>query len=247
MAANNAFFSVGSLMFVPSGTNPTPIQIGTLEDVSLEASQDLVPLNGEKGFPAAYAKGRGKITGKAKTAYLNADLITAVIDGSAKTTGTKKIIRDETASIPTTPFQVTVAQGATFYVDLGVQDLTTGTQMTRGATATGAGVYAVNTTTGVYTFNTADSGHSVAISYAYTVAGSGSTVTVTNTVMGQPNSYQMLLGNTPASGTSILVEFPAVYIPSLSLAMKAGAWTETNLSFEVAANSANTVAKWYLG
>lgn len=244
MAVTNAVFSVGSLMFIPSGTNPTPIQIGTLDDVSLEIQQELVPLMGEKSFPVAYAKGKGKISGKAKTAYLNADLLTAVVLGAVKTTGQKKIVRDETASIPTTPFQITTTNSATWYADLGVVDLTSGVRLTRVASAPATTQYSV--AAGVYTFAAADTGHSVAI-YYYTVAGSGSTVTVTNAVMAETSSYQLILGNTPTSGTSYLIDFPAVHIPTLSMSMKSGAWSEQNLSFEVAADSAGTVARYYIG
>lgn len=71
----------------------------------------------------------------------------------------------QTATIPATPFQVTVTNGATFALDLGV--LYGSTAFVAVANSPAAGQYSVSAA-GVYTFNTADTAKSVAITYLYT-------------------------------------------------------------------------------
>jgi hypothetical protein len=131
----------------------------------------------------------------------------------------------EQFTIPATPFQVTVSQGATFAEDAGVYDLTSGKFMSRGATATGAGVYAVNVVTGQYTFNTADSGHIVLISYAFSSATLGRTTTINNTTQSQSIPFKMRVYNPyqaiPGGATRLIgLDFPSVHFEELSLDFK---------------------------
>ena len=162
----------------------------------------------------------------------------ASLGGASSAAGSKVGITGELFTVPTTPFQVTVANGATFYEDLGVIDLTTGKQMARGATATGTGVYAVNTATGIYTFNTADASHNVSINYSYTGAAVGKTVSLNNTVMGQSTAFILAVYNV-YGGKGFGWRFPAVHLPKLGLALKAEAYTEQDLEFIVVQDTAS--------
>lgn len=98
-------FGSGSLWLTPvSGNlaaNPTPIEVGTLQDVSLDISFDLKMLYGQKQFPESIARGKGKITGKAKFGRFNSDLISQILFGSGGTriAGAQAVQVDEPANL----------------------------------------------------------------------------------------------------------------------------------------------------
>ena len=78
-------------------------------------------------------------------------------------------------------------QGSVFVADLGVDNFNTGAIMKRVASAPAAGQYAVNTTTGIYTFAAADAGTMVNINFQYTNALN--TTAQNQTVMNLPMGY----------------------------------------------------------
>jgi hypothetical protein len=67
-------FGSGVLIATPSGANATPVQFGALQDVSLDFSFASKQLFGQYQFPIAFARGEGKITGKAKFANIDGPL-----------------------------------------------------------------------------------------------------------------------------------------------------------------------------
>jgi hypothetical protein len=214
------------------------MQFATLKDISLDIGGETDLLRGEKFFAIAAAKKGGKASGKIGCAQFDPTIIPQIIPGVTRTSGTVKMIVDESGTIPTTPFQVTVAQSATWSVDLGVLDTTTGLYMTRAATATGTGIYSV--AAGVYTFNTADSGHTVKISYSYTVAGSGATYTIDNSTMTESTAFAMDIFQ-----TGMRVVLPAVHIPKIGFGLKGEGWNEFSLEFDAVADANGKVAYLY--
>lgn len=75
---------------------------------------------------------------------------------------------------------------ATFVADLGLYFMASGNPLKRVASAPATGQYSVNTTTGVYTFASADAGLSVLLSYQYSQA---STTAFKQTVQNLPMGY----------------------------------------------------------
>ncbi len=69
-------FGSGVLIATPSGANATPVQFGALQDVSLDFSFASKQLFGQYQFPIAFARGEGKISGKAKFANIDGPLYT---------------------------------------------------------------------------------------------------------------------------------------------------------------------------
>jgi hypothetical protein len=228
-------YGLGRLWGIPAGTNPTPVNFAVIKDVSLDIGGELDVLRGEKMYGIDAAKKGGKAGGKIGVAQLDPKALSLILTGVTRTSGTQKTILEESGTIPTTPFQITVAQSATWVADLGVLDTVTGLYMTRGATATGTGVYAV--AAGVYTFNTADNGHAVKISYRYSVAGSGATYTVDNSLMTTSTAFGMDLLE-----TGMRVVLPAVHIPKLGFGLKGEGWNEFSLDYEAVADAAGKVA-----
>jgi len=237
-------FGLGSLWSIPSGATPAPLRFATLKDISLDIGGDLELLRGEGYFAVDAGKKGGAVKGKIGLAELNMGILSQIIPGIVKTTGTTRVIIEEAGTIPSTPFQITVAQGATFLENLEVINGVTGLPMTRGATATGTGVYAVNDGTGVYTFHTSDTGKAVRISYRYTVAGSGSTYTISNSVSTVATPFVMLLGN-GTSGKYFSARVPSVHVPGIGFGLKGDGWTEYQLNYEATADSAGKCAYLY--
>lgn len=149
-------------------TNPTPIRIAGLQEMSLDFSGDLKSLHGQNRFPLAVAQGKVTVTGKLKGALISGLALNTLFFGSGLTSGTMKAAyADNTgALIPATPFTITptVPNTGTWTDDLGV--VLNGVPMVRVASAPATGQYSVSA--GVYTFAAADTGAKVYISFSYT-------------------------------------------------------------------------------
>jgi hypothetical protein len=188
-------FGSGSLFGIPSGSNPTPVQFGGLQDVSVDFNFTAKELRGGFQFPIVVARGAGKIAWKAKSARLNGAALNNLFFGGTNATGLQTGQIAEAGTIPAgTPWQITVANSATWLTDLGVVNGTTGVSLTRVASGPTTGQYSV--TAGVYTFASADANTPVLISYVYTTAGTGNKTTITNQLMGAQTTFQMVLTET---------------------------------------------------
>lgn len=234
-------FGVGLLTLTPSGANPTPQQVGILQDVNLDIAVASKELYGSSQFPIDVARAAGKVGGKAKFATIRGSMISQLLGGSTIATGATYGAQNETGTIPSTPYQITVTNSATFVEDLGVFDTVSGLFLTRVASAPATGQYAV--TAGVYTFAAADAGHLVWISYSYTSA-TGKTVTLNNQLMGTGNTFTLTLFNSFRSMNSGVKLF-AVQVPKLTFALKNEDYTMNDLDFDAFANGAGKVLELY--
>lgn len=174
-----------------SGGIPGSDQFAILQENTVDVTFEKKELWGQLQFPIDVARGKGNITGKAKSAQVFAALYGDIFFGVTPTTGSTTVSENEAATVPaTTPFTVTVANAATFVKDLGVFYTTGGAKrFTRVTTASTAGQYSVNETSGVYTFAAADANAAVAISYEYTAAG-GFTIAISNLFMGTTPTFE---------------------------------------------------------
>lgn len=242
---NKALPGVGWVSLVPSGATPTPIHLALIENASYDIKQEQIELRDSDGYVVDSYPGKTDVTGKLSLKDASNSLIAAVTRGVTVTAGTK-IGASHSATIPTTPFQITVTQGATFADDLGVMNLTNGKAMTAGATATGTGVYAVNSTTGVYTFHTDDAGDSVLIMYRYTSASADTTATVakvTSSTAAPLVSIHLYRPNLASKNWGFYV--PSARIPGLSAAFKTGAWSDVSLDWTATLSATNQLIYTY--
>lgn len=246
-------FGTGVLTITPvsSGT-VTPTVVAVLKDISVDVSYQKKDLIGNLQFPVDSAKGQGQITGKAKSGYFAGGLISAILSGSTTTTGSKVGVFSEQGTVPTTPFQITVSGSATWLSDLGVYDVTAGKFLSRVAAGPASGQYSV--AAGVYTFAAADTGHIVQISYDKTMSAVGTTVTLTNQLMGTNSGFGMKLYNNYAAVNAVGgvpnsagIYLPMVVIPKLSFAFKNADFFEKSIDFEALADSAGNVMYAYTG
>jgi hypothetical protein len=246
MAASAYYFGAGNVYIIPSGTNPSPVQIGTVQEVSLDISFESKELHGNLQFPVMVARSKGKITGKAKAGEFRGNLMTSLLSGASSAVGRRIGAREGPTAIPGTPWQITVTNSATWVEDMGVINATLGTAMTRVASGPTTGQYSV--AAGVYTFASADnvSGYSVFIAYSYTSAATGHTIAYTNQLMGTQSIYTMNLFNTTPDGNAFGIKLYSVVFPKLALGFKNDDFTMPDLDLAAFADSSGNILSVYI-
>lgn len=217
----------------------TPIRFGVLQDVSIDFNGEIKDLFGQYQFPVDSARGKTKISGKAKNAVINAGQFNNLFFGQTTTTGQRKSVTNEAQTVSSTG-SVTVANGATFNLDLGVVYAATGVplQFTVGAPSQ-AGQYSVNVATGTYSFFTADEGANVLIDYLYT-ATTGTLIAGINLLMGTTPRFTATFTQSYAGNQTVLKLYSCTS-SKLTLATKIDDYTIPELDFSAFANSAGQV------
>lgn len=232
-------------------SNPTPVQFGVLQNVTLDITFENKMLYGSNQFPVAVGRGKGAVTGKAQAAQIFGRMWNSIFFGQTLTAG---IINDVYATtgkaIPETPFTITVSSGAesatvtqipdsgTWAADLGVLDAN-GLPMVRVASSPATGQYTV--AAGVYVFASADAGKMVRISYQYTAV---STTASKSTIINQPMGYapvfrcDLLL---PYQGKNLIVTLPQCISTKLSIATKQDDFNIPEFDFSAFADSSGNI------
>jgi hypothetical protein len=183
---------LGTRTDIPSAT---PVNFGLVQDVTIEETATIKELTGQFQRPVAIARGTIKTTGKAKVARISGMAFANLFYGVTPAAGQLATSFAEAGTVAAaSPFTYAVANAATFADDDGVVYATSGLPLTRVASAPGAGQYSVSA--GVYTFNSADSGKAVLVTYTYTIRGTGQKFTVTNQLLGTTPTFQALFYRT---------------------------------------------------
>jgi hypothetical protein len=226
-----------------TAANSTPARFGALQEASLDFAATVKELFGTYQLPLAVARGTIKVTGKGKYAQPQGRMFNDIFFGGSMATGQINASIDEAGTIPTTPYQVTVANSATFTTDLGVK-YTSGTKigqnLTEVASAPATGQYSY--AAGVYTFAAADTGLTVAICYLYTVAATGQTVTVTNQLLGTTPVFTTVLNQRFAS-EQITFSMNQCTSSKLSFPTKLEDFAYLELDFSCYCDQSNTLGK----
>lgn len=217
--------------------NPTPVQFGALQEVSVDFEFDKKLLYGSNQFPLVAARGKGKITGKAKAAQVNGALLNAVMFGQALSTGILADVYDVTGTpIPATPYAITptVPNTGTWTLDLGVRNAN-GVPMTRVASTPTTGQYSV--ANGVYTFAAADTGLTVYINFQYTATSTtAKKFSISNVVMGAAPTFRAEL-SVPFGGKVLTVTLFACLSTKFSFATKLDDFLIPDFDFEAFADA----------
>lgn len=240
-------FGSGKLIAVPTNLSdgtaiavPTPVILGTLQDVSLDISVDLKTLYGSKRYPMAVGQGKGKIELKAKHAEIDGGVLGSLFFGKAATAGIKAAVFDFAATVPGTPYQVTIVppSSGTFVADLGVHNATTGVHLTRVASAPATGQYSV--AGAVYTFAAADTAKAMRISYEYSASSGGSVWSISNDEMGYTPAFSILLQNS-YDGKSLVCKLNKAVSGKLSVPLKSDDFAIYDFSAEAFADAAGSL------
>jgi hypothetical protein len=235
-------FNFGSGLMFGTRTDiagSTPVQFGTLQDVSLDFSFSNKDLLGQYQLPVATARGAAKLSGKAKFARLDPAAFSDLFFGQPRTLNTsEEVAAGEAQTVPgTAPYTVTVTNAATFADNLGVTYAATGLSLTLVASSPTTGQYAF--AAGVYTFAAGDEGAAVLIAYTYTAA-SGSKLVLTNQLMGAGPTFKLRLFQA-YNGRNAVYEFNQVQSTKLSLDFKNEDWTIPELDFSFFTDASNTL------
>lgn len=246
----NTQFGTGVLFGLPNAgnlaANPTPMKFGVLQSVSIEFKADLKKLYGQKQFPVAKARGKIEVSGKASFAAMDAQAFNQLYFGQAAAAGQTIMAVDEPGTVPgVSTFIIQVSGHTTFVTDFGVVDTLTGRQLVKVVSAPATGQYSVDPTTGTYTFAAADANKAVLISYTSTLASVGTTITLSNQLMGFAPELRMFLFNTFRNERFGLELFSCT-IGQLSIPTKQEDFWIADITFDAGVDASDQLGKLYL-
>lgn len=219
----------------------TPIEFGAVQEVSIDLSFNVKQLYGQSQFPLSVARGTGKVTGKAKMGRILGRTMADLFFGETLATGQVATAFHETGTIPTTPYQLTAANTATYLTDLGVTFVATGIPLKKVASAPTSGQYSVSAA-GVYTFAAADTGKAVMYSYTYSVAATGNVITINNNLLGFTPTFQMNFYET-YQGQQLNFQLNQCTSEKFMLPTKLEDFTITELDFTAFADVSGVIGK----
>lgn len=233
MAQGNVLVALGKLTLIDRNLTPAaPVQIAQMKDINVTNDKTNKLIMADKKFPIAAAEVGQKIGLKAKCLDIDGYLISKLMGGTQATGGTT--VYEQTSTIPSTPFQVTVTNSGTFTKELEVRNASTGQRFKPVASGPVAGQYSA--AAGVYTFASADnvSGISVTIRYAATTTP-GTTTPVSNGYNAAATTYEAVIYNqyTAQDGTVSQLGFCfySLIVDKWSLAYKSDDATELDVEF----------------
>jgi hypothetical protein len=232
-------FGTGDLFLIPFGSatapNPTPMKVGTLQDVSIDISATNKELYGKNTFPVAIRRGKSKIECKAKFANITAKMLNDAMFGQTITTAQILVVVDESHTGAAT----VTAMNVPLIKDLGVIDTVTGQSLVNVASAPAAGQYSVVLTTGVYTLGTTTD--AVKLSYEY-ASTAGQAFTVPNLPMGATPLFMAVFTELDApTGNQITVTLNSCVASKFSLASKQEDFMIPEFDFSAFADSSGNV------
>ncbi len=225
-------FSAGALYGRPAGNSPTPVQFGSLQGVTIEFAFEQRPSYGRKQFPIHIGRGRGRVSGKADFAQINAAVFGNLFFNTTATTGSTVVVTGEAHTITANAPGFT-ANMAVFVADLGVVRADNGGIFERVLSAPGAQQYTCNESTGAYAFdaNSLTSDVAVEVAYTYTDAGNGKTVAIVNQDQGNAPSFMLVLTST-FNGKQLTMVLDSCQASKLAMPLRMQDFTIQNMDFQ---------------
>jgi hypothetical protein len=237
----------GTQLNVP---NPTPINFGLVQKVSVDTSVSVKELYGQFAFPVAVGSGTRKVTCKATLARFSGQAIGRLFYNQAPTPGSTISQFSEMHSVPVaSPFTVTVTNATHFVADQGVIYAGTGLPLLNVSTLTAAGQYTFNPSTGVYTFFTGDQGVNVLISYTYSsTATATQSLAVGNPLIGPTSTFMATLFATdPTTNAQFSVTLNQCVASKFSFDTNIEDFAKPDFEFQAFANAAGQVMTFNFG
>lgn len=247
-------FGIGALLANPNGGNlgtPTgPVRFGTIQDVMIDIDVKEVELRGQNKGPDDVASSDMTVKGKSGFGELDIDIWNALMFADTITTGMERAVIDEAGAVPgTSTYTITVTHGANFVTDFGVRYSVTGLFLKKVSSLTAAGQYTVNTTTGVYTFYSADAAAAVLITYTWNDASNGRTLTVLNHIQGYAPTFSLFLTQPYKSNLSpnndSALELLVCRATKMNIPHKRNGYVISDFEFVSYPNAAGVWFKWY--
>lgn len=225
----------------------TPLEFGILQECQRSFAFNTKPLMGQNQFAVFVARGAAKWTVKAKYGVFSARAMNDGFFGQALTTGQIALAAGEAGTVPAvTTFTITVANSATFVADRGVVYTNGGLPLVNVPSAPTIGQYSY--AAGVYTFAAADANAAVLISYQYTIAATGSKITITQQLMGTTPFFSGVFRNRDAkSGLFSTMVLNRLTTSKLNLASKLEDFEIPEFDMEVMADDSGNIGTMSYG
>jgi hypothetical protein len=233
--------------------NPTPINFGLVQKVSVDTSVSVKELYGQYAFPVAVGSGTRKVQCKASLARFSAQALGRLWYNQIPSLGSKVVAFAEAHPVPaTSPYTVTVTNGANFVADQGVTYASTGNPLIAVASSPATGQYSVNTATGVYTFAPGDSGVNVLITYSYTATSPLSTnsqnLVIANPLVGPTSTFSAtLFASDPTTNAQFSVTLNQCVASKFSFDTNIEDFAKPDFEFQAFANAAGQVMSFNFG
>jgi len=220
----------------------SPIRFGALQNVDVEFSGEIKELYSMNQYPIDTARGKTKVSGKAKVAEIKGHMYNDLFFGLTLNTGSTRYQWNEAATAGST--YVVANASSTPLVDQGVFNASTGIQFyNAGTAAPAAGQYTFAASTGTYTFAAGDSGTHVLISYTYTSATVGFNIPITNPLMGNTPRFTATLFQ-QFENNQIVLTLNACVSTRLTFPTRLDDYVLQDLDFSAFADGGGNVGVW---
>jgi hypothetical protein len=238
---------IGTQLNVP---NPTPINFGLVQKVSVDTSVSVKELYGQFAFPVAVGSGTRKVTCKASLARFSGQALGRLFYNQTPTPGSTISQFAEVHSVPSSaPDTITVTNSTHFVADQGVTYAANGLPLLNVATVTATGQYTFNASTGVYTFFSGDQGAGVLISYTYTqTATTTQNLVIGNPLVGPTSTFSAVLFATdPTTNAQFSVTLNQCVASKFSFDTNIEDFAKPDFEFQAFANAAGQVMSFNFG
>jgi hypothetical protein len=228
--------------------NPTPINFGLVQKVSVDTSVSVKELYGQYAFPVAVGSGTRKVTCKASLARFSGQALGRLFYNQVPTAGSTISQFAEVHNVPaSTPFTITVTNSSHFVADQGVTYASTGFPLIAVASSPAQGQYSVSAG-GVYTFASADSAAGVLISYTYTASTTGESLAIGNPLVGPTSTFTATLFATdPTTNAQFSVTLNQCVASKFSFDTSIEDFSKPGFEFQAFANAAGQVMTFNFG
>lgn len=196
-------FAAGRFYGIANIVAPTPTVFAIPQDQSITFKRGVKSLFGEKQIAADVAAGTMEVTGKVTLGTLQPRIFADLLFGDSGAAGQILEVNGEAGIVGSTPYQVTVANSATWTVDLGVRNVDTGKRYIRVASGPVAGT-SYSVAAGIYQFAVGDAAANMKISYLYSSVSTGETIVLANQDMGCVGNFTGVMQFNGCNQQSIL-------------------------------------------
>lgn len=224
--------------------NPTPINFGLVQKVSVDTSVSVKELYGQYAFPVAVGSGTRKVTCKASLARFSGQALGRLFYNQVPVAGSVTSAFAELHTSTTT--SVTVTNSATFVEDQGVIYAATSLPLIRVASVPAVGQYSVSA--GVYTLNASDENTALLFSYTYTQTTVGENLTIGNPLIGPTATFSAILFSTdPTTNQQFSVKLNQCVASKFSFDTSIEDFSKPDFEFQAFANAAGQVMTFNFG
>jgi hypothetical protein len=235
---------IGTQLNVP---NPTPINFGLVQKVSVDTSVSVKELYGQFAYPVAVGSGTRKVSCKASLARFSGQALGRLFYNQVPAPGTAIAQFAEAHNSVTATITIAPPGSGVFVSDQGITYASTGLPLLCVASAPTVGQYAV-ASGGIYTIATADENTNLLISYTYSSTTVGEKLIIGNPLIGPTASFSALLFATdPTTNVQFSVTLNQCVASKFSFATNIEDFAKPDFEFQAFANAAGQVMTFNFG